>query len=150
MKPLVTAFLLSVVCYAADQKLGQPLTLKEAMPVATLLAKPDPFVGKTVQVKGKITEVCQMMGCWMNLTDNEGHLLRIDVEEGVVVLPKDSAGKMAIAEGKLEKHTLTRDQLRAEAQHEAEDAGRKFDPSTIKSGKVIYGIAGTSAVILDN
>lgn len=152
MRTILPTLLLAGACVlsAGDQKLGQPLTLTEAMPVGSLLAKPDPWVGKTVQVKGKITEVCQMMGCWMNLSDDEGHLLRIDVEEGVVILPKDSAGKMAIAEGKLEKHTLTRDQLRAEAEHEAKDAGRNFDPSTIKAGKVIYGIAGKSAVILDN
>jgi len=103
MKPLVTAFLLSVICYAADQKLGQPLTLKEAMPVATLLAKPDPFVGKTVQVKGKITAVCQDMGCWMELADDKDAKIRIKVEDGVIVFPKSSAGKTAIAEGRFSK-----------------------------------------------
>ena len=35
------------------------------MPLATLLAHPADYVGKTVQVKGKIAEVCQEMGCWV-------------------------------------------------------------------------------------
>ena len=46
------------------EKNGKPLTVKEPMALATLLAHPDDYVGKTVQVKGKITEVCQMAGCW--------------------------------------------------------------------------------------
>jgi hypothetical protein len=118
---------LASVCFA-DQKLGQPLAKAEAMPVADLLARPEPFVGKTVQVKGKVTEVCEMAGCWMNLTGGDGRLLRIKVEDGVIVFPKDSVGKMAIAEGKLEKHEMSRDQLVAEAKHEAEEAGRTSAP----------------------
>ncbi len=96
--------LLASVAFGADQKLGAPLTAKEAMPLAALFASPGPLVGKTVQVKGKVTEVCEAMGCWMNLTDNEGHLLRIKVDDGGdIVFPKDSIGKTAIAEGKLER-----------------------------------------------
>ena len=48
---------------AAEIKLGKPLTMKEPIALATLLAHPEAYVGKTVQVKGKITEVCQMAGC---------------------------------------------------------------------------------------
>lgn len=134
---------------AADQSLGAPLTVKEAMPLAGLMANPAPYVGKTVQVKGKVTEVCEMAGCWMNLTDDSGHLLRIKVEDGVIVFPKDSVGKSAIAEGKLEKHEMTREQLVEQAKEEATESGRKFDASKIKSGKTVYQIAGSGAVILE-
>jgi hypothetical protein len=152
MKLVLSLFLFAAVFVPvvfAEQKLGQPLTMKAAMPLATLMAEPSPYVGKTVQVKGKVTEVCEMAGCWMNLTDNDGHVLRIKVEDGVLVFPKDSVGKQAIAEGRLEKYEMTRDQLVAEAKHEAEEAGRKFNAGKIKSGKTVYRIAGSGALILD-
>ncbi|MGA9622866.1 MAG: hypothetical protein WBL65_15300 [Bryobacteraceae bacterium] len=53
----------STLLAAADTKLGKPLTAKQAVAIAALLAKPADYVGKTVQVKGNITEVRQMMGC---------------------------------------------------------------------------------------
>jgi hypothetical protein len=147
MKIFLSAVLFASLAFAADQQLGQPLTLKEPMSLAALMAAPAPLVGKTVQVKGKVTEVCQMAGCWMNLTDDAGNLLRIKVEDGVIVFPKDAIGKMAIAEGKLEKHEMSKDQLMEEAKHEAEESGRKFNPARIKSGKTVYLIAGSGAVI---
>ena len=141
---------IAALATAADLKLGAPLTTKDAMPLATLFAGPAPFVGKTVQVKGKVTEVCEAMGCWMNLTDDQGHLLRIKVDDGGdIVFPQDSVGKTAIAEGKLEKFDMTREEVIAAAQEEAADSGRKFDPSSVKSGKTVYQLAGTGALIFD-
>ncbi len=108
MKTFLTAALCVFTAFA-EQKLGKPLNNSEALSLASLMASPDQYVSKTVQVKGKVTEVCQAMGCWMNLTDDDGHLLRIKVEDGDIVFPKDSIGKMAIAEGKLEKQEMSRE-----------------------------------------
>jgi hypothetical protein len=153
MKSLVfTAIFTALFCtaaFGAEQKLGKPLTEKDAISLAALFAEPGPLVGKTVQVKARVTEVCQMMGCWMNLTDDEGHLLRIKVEDGDIVFPKDSIGKTAIAEGKLEKREMSREKLIEEGKHEAEESGRKFDPSSVKSGRTIYELAGSGAVIFE-
>ena len=132
----------------AAQKLGKPLTLDKPMTVADVMANPSPLAGKTVQVKGKISEVCQMAGCWMSLVDGE-NVLRIKVNDGDLVFPKESVGKMAIAEGKLEKMQLSREQMIARAKHEAEEQGRKFDPKSVKGGKTIYQIQGVGAVLLD-
>ena len=142
---------LAAVCLnAADTKVGKPLTLKAPVTVDALLAKPDGYVGKTVQVKGKITEVCQAMGCWMNLVGESGKTVHVEVPHNTIEFPKDGSGKMAIAEGKLEKVQLTREQAVEQAKHEAEDAGKPFNPASIKSGTVTYQIQGTGAVILSN
>ncbi len=149
MRIVFISIVLTVVCLAAEVKLGKPLTLKEPVSVAAVMEKPDAWVGKTVQVKGKVTEVCQMMGCWMNLVDAaSGKSIRIKVNDGELVFPKDSPGRMAIAEGKLSKQELTREQAIAQAKHEAEEGGRKFDPKTVKGPVVTYQIQGTGAVIL--
>jgi hypothetical protein len=147
---LCSALALSSIAFAADLKLGKPLTISEPVAVGVLLDNPSPSVDKVVQVKGKVTEVCEAMGCWMNLTDDAGHLLRIDVGDASdIVFPKDSVGKTAIAEGKLQKLEMSRAQVVAMAREEAQENHRKFDAKKIKSGKTIYQIAGQGAVILD-
>ena len=150
MKLTAILFLGLGLCLAGEVKLGKPLTLKEATPIAKINANPEAFVGKTVQVKGKVADVCQMMGCWMNLVDaSGGDPVRIKVNDGEIVFPKTSVGQTAIAEGKFAKISLTKEQAIAQAKHEAEANGRKFDPATVTSAKTIYQIDGTGAVIVE-
>lgn len=133
---------------ASAIKLGRPLILAQPQPVREILANPDALVGKAVQVKGKVTEVCQMAGCWMALADLEtAQVLRVKVHDGDLVFPKESVGKIAIAEGTLTKLSLTKEQATAMAKHEAEEQGRKFNPASVKSGVVIYQLKGAGAVI---
>jgi hypothetical protein len=140
---------LAVLC-AAEVKLGKPLTLKEPVSISALLAHPDDYAGKTVLVKGKISAVCQMMGCWMDLTDAGGkQRIHIDVGHGSFQIPKDVVGKTVLAEGRFTKSELTREQAIDRAREEAADSGRKFDPAEIKSGTTIFEIQGTGAIILD-
>lgn len=139
----------AILTASAAEKLGQPLTLKEPVPIARIEAAPAQYVGKTVQVKGKVTEVCQMAGCWMALADpDSGKTLRIKVNDGDIVFPKTAVGRMALAEGKLVKFELTREQAVAQAKHEAEEQGRAFRPESVRSGAVIYQLQGTGAVLL--
>lgn len=147
MKLLPVFVCAAALLAAAERKLGKPLTLKKPSPVADILARPADYVGKTVQVRGKVTEVCQMMGCWMNLAGDNGKSIRIKVNDGEIEFPKDAPGRMAVAEGKLTKIEMTRAEAVAEAKHEAEEAGRKFNPASIKGGLTVYQIQGTGAVI---
>ena len=127
MKPMLVLALAAGLLVAGEVKLGKPLALKQATPIAALLADPETYLDKTVQVKGKITEVCQNMGCWMALVDAEsGKTIRIKVNDGEIVFPKDGAGKMAVAEGKFTR------------------------TSPASAGKpAAYQIAGQGAVVID-
>jgi hypothetical protein len=150
MSRLILAVLIACSLFAAEQKLGSPLTLKQPVPVSDVIANPDAYTGKTVQVKGKVTEVCQMMGCWMMIADPATNkALRIQVKDGEIVFPKDSVGKTVIAEGKLVKITMTKEQAAEQARHEAEEQGRKFDPESVPGPRVTYQIQGTGAILLD-
>ena len=150
MKAATILFLCLGLALAGEVKLGKPLELKEATPIAKINADPEAFVGKMVQVKGKVVDLCQNMGCWMNLVDpSGGNPLRIKVKDGEIVFPQTAVGKIAIAEGKFAKLSLTKEQAVAQAKHEAEANGRKFDPASITSAKVIYQVNGTGAVILE-
>jgi hypothetical protein len=149
MRLLSTLLTSAALLAAADLQLGKPLTVKEPLPLATVMDKPADYIGKTVAVKGKITEVCEMMGCWMDLVNDAGQKLRIKVKDGEIVFPKESAGKMAVAEGKFIKQELTKEQAIAEAKEEAEEKGRNFDPASIKGPVTSYQLQGTGAVILN-
>jgi hypothetical protein len=148
MRTLFALFAAATLLCAADAKFGKPLKLKEPIAVAKLMEKPDSYAGKTVQVKGKITEVCQSMGCWLVLVDENGKNVKFNAHDAGISFPKDCVGKTAIAEGKFTKTEQTREQAVARAKHEAEDAGKPFDESKVKAG-VVYAIEGSGAVILD-
>lgn len=150
MRSLFAVVLLSVSVFAAVLNLGKPLTVKEPMSVQKLMAAKEQYLGKTVQVKGTVTDVCRRMGCWMELVESStGVRVKIKVEDGVIVFPKDSVGKTAIAEGVFSKLEMTREEAVAQAQHEAEANKRKFDPATIKGPVTFYQIQGTGAVVTE-
>jgi Domain of unknown function (DUF4920) len=150
MKTLFLTFLTFAVGLAGEVRLGKPFTINEAMGIDKLTAAPEKYVGKVVQVKGTVRDVCRMMGCWMELADPEsGKSIRIKVKDGEITFPKEAIGKTAIAEGKLAKVELTKEQAIAQAKHEAEANGRKFDPASITSAVTFYQIQGTGAVITE-
>ena len=148
MSNYIAFILFAGLALAGDLTLGKAPAEGTALSVAQVLASESEYIGKVIQVRGRITEVCQAMGCWMNLTDNEGRLLRVQVEdEGSIKFPQSSIGKEAVAEGTLKRDELTRDQVIASAKHEALENGKPFHPEIIKSGKTIYTLAGTGAII---
>lgn len=133
---------------SASQPLGKPLALKERTPIAELASKPEKYLDRMVQVRGKVVEVCEKMGCWMNLVDPETNArVRIKVKDGEIVFPKEAIGKMAVAEGRFVKIELTREQAIERAKHEAEENNKPFDPASITGPVTIYQIQGTGAVI---
>jgi hypothetical protein len=148
MKLLLAVLAAVSLISAADLKLGKPLAAEGPIALSTLLAHSENYVGKTVQVKGKITAVCQEMGCWLDLVNDAGQKIRIKVNDGEIEFPKDSAGKTVVAEGTFSKIVLTREEAVAEAREAAQENGRKFDAASIKSGVTYYQIQGTGAVIL--
>lgn len=148
MKFVFSLLLASALCFAASNPLGKPLTLKQQTLIADISAKPAGFVGKTIQVKGKITEVCEKMGCWMMLVDPASKAtVKIKVKDGEIVFPTEAIGKTAVVEGKLAKIEMTMEQAIAQAKHEAEENKKTFDPASITGPVTMYQIQGTGAVI---
>ena len=105
MKSLLTAAalgaLLVVPALAEDVKLGAGVSIKEATPIASVLATPEEFVGKTIRIDGVATSVCEDMGCWMAIAAEakSDKTIRVKVEDGVIVFPMSARGKNVSAEG---------------------------------------------------
>ena len=138
------AALIALPLLAEEVKLGKPIAVKSATPIKDILSQPDKYLGKDVLIEGEITEVCQNMGCWINVKDaSTSEVIQVKVDDGVIVFPKDGAGKKVVAQGKLEKVAVTKEEL----QHQAEESGKKVDTSKITGGKTIYRIKGEGAII---
>lgn len=91
---------------AADLKLGKSITVKDKSSVSKILSNPAKFQGKTVLIEGKILEVCQDSGCWIELAgDKAGQKIKVQFEEGKVSVPKNSKGKMVSVQGIVEEVT---------------------------------------------
>jgi hypothetical protein len=129
---------------------GAGLTLQETTPISTILESPDSYVGKTVQVRGLIVEVCAARGCWMNIAgDKPFEKLRFKVTDGEMVFPMTARGKVARVEGVLQKFVLSKEDVIARRKHHAEETGQAFDPASVTGGETFYQLRGLGAEIED-
>jgi uncharacterized protein DUF4920 len=134
---------------AVEKNYGSGVTLTETTSVAKILADPEAYVGKRVRIEGQVVDVCPMKGCWMELAEQDGGArLRVKVDDGVIVFPVDSKGKLAVAEGTVESIPMSRDRYVDWLKHLAEEKGQAFDPSTVGKGPFrIIQIRGLGARI---
>ena len=100
-----------------------------AVPVEAVVAEPDAYVGQAVTMEGRVSEVCQMAGCWLTFQTLDGQNVRIVVpreEEGgyVFTVPKDLSGRRAVVHGTLDAATVSEHMQH----HYAEDADPDADP----------------------
>jgi hypothetical protein len=121
----------------------------DILPISDLLANPDPYLDEVVRVEGVVSDVCTRMGCWIEISamKNREASIRLKVEDGVIVFPKEVKGKWARAQGTLRKLELSEERAIARAEHFAEEKGEKFDPESIQGPQVIYQLDGIGALI---
>ena len=97
------------------------------------------------QVKGKVVEVCQTMGCWAKLQREDGTTIMIKVKDHEFAMPLDIVGKTVVAEGQATKKETSVAMLK----HYAEDAGKsKEEIEKIKEPKmeVLMTVKGVKVV----
>ncbi|MBI3587239.1 MAG: DUF4920 domain-containing protein [Ignavibacteriales bacterium] len=141
-------FVLSVVFAGGEKKYGKGLTLKRSTKISEILTHPEKFNGKKVLVEGKIVDVCEKAGCWIKIAgEKESEVIQFKVDDDVIVFPVTEKGKMATAEGKVFTKKYSKEELIEKAKHEAEEQGKKFDPSSITGPQTIVRINGEGAVI---
>jgi uncharacterized protein DUF4920 len=100
-------------------------------------------VGRTIAIRGAVAEVCQMEGCWMVLTDGT-RSVRTTFKDGAFTVPKDIAGKAAVAEGKL-SHTSVSEEMR---RHYAQDSGKSAaEIASIQGPKDEYSFVADSLIV---
>jgi hypothetical protein len=146
---LTGLFFISIMVYAGGgKKYGKEISLKEKTKISKILENPTQYVGKKVLVEGLIVDVCSKRGCWLELSsDKEFQKIKIKVTDGEIIFPMESKGKTAVVEGEVYEIKMTREQALAQAEHEAEEKGIKFDSTKVTGPVIVYQIKGIGALI---
>jgi hypothetical protein len=94
---------------AAERLFGEaPDRARPLVPLASILAEPERYRDQVVRTEGEIAQVCQRMGCWMELReDAEGTAVRVPMAGHRFFLPRDLAGRRAMLEGRVAMQTLS-------------------------------------------
>ncbi len=141
---LQTGLFLAIPLMAEELKLGKPIELTSSTTIKELLSRPGEYLGKDVRIEGEIVEVCQHMGCWINVRDaSSDALIQVKVNDGEIVFPKNGSGKQVVVQGRLEKVLVSKEEL----QRQAIESGKKVDSASITEAKVIYRIKGDGAIV---
>jgi hypothetical protein len=78
---------------------GEALSVDSETSLATLVGQPEGFVGQTVRLEGKVTGVCKGSGCWVEISDPEGHSFIAKSVDHSISFPKDCEGRQAVVQG---------------------------------------------------
>ena len=112
---------------------------------------PQNFIGKEVSLKGMITEVCPMRGCWINVKDEVNDFqIRVKVTDGKIVFPLSGVGNRVLVEGEFSKLNFSEDQAKQWKIHLAQEKGETLNPDSIiikDSDLVEYRIIGKGVEI---
>lgn len=87
-----------------------PKSMPAAVDLERAVENADEHAGKLAAFSGRITKVCQKMGCWVVLTSDNGTFARVTMHEHAFGVPKDSSGP-AIVYGTLSEKTLSAEEI---------------------------------------
>jgi Domain of unknown function (DUF4920) len=82
------------------KKFGAEITEKTAVPLTALVNSSEKYASQTVRTEGTVTAVCQSMGCWMEIGDENGQA-HIKMAGHSFFIPAAANGHRAIVQGKV-------------------------------------------------
>jgi len=92
--------------FAADavptaKTFGKALTLKDVTPISKINSDPTSFKNKSVLVTGKVVNVCQEKGCWVEVEAADSARILCKSMDETVLFPKDCVGSTVRIQGKV-------------------------------------------------
>ena len=86
---------------AGPQKLGAPIAAEsKAVALGDVAKSPDKFKDQTFVTTGTVTAVCEHMGCWMEIKDEQSQA-HIKMAGHAFAIPRSASGRKARVEAKL-------------------------------------------------
>jgi len=82
------------------KKFGEPIAEQSSTSLASLVESPATYDGKTIRTEGRVTAVCQAMGCWMEIGDDKTQA-HIKMAGHSFLVPKTASGHRAVVQGKV-------------------------------------------------
>ena len=105
--------------------------------LSDLIASPENFDGKTINLKGNIDDVCQRAGCWAKVIDGTNCIL-VQTQHKYF-LPKDATGKIS-ADGTFKSYVLTEEHAKEMLK---ESRNPKVKEEDIKGDQKMYVLVAT-------
>jgi hypothetical protein len=133
------ALAITLTAFAGETvKRGEAISADaKALPLATVLEKPEAYTKDTVVVEGVIEKNCERKGCWMQLSPKAGDAgVRVTFKDYGFFVPLDAKGMNARAEGVTVIKTISK----AEADH-LEEEGAKLSRNEDGTAQEISFIA---------
>ena len=79
-------------------KLGAPIGAGQRVPLASIAKETAKYANTSVTTEGKVTAVCQAMGCWMEIVDAAGEA-HVRMSGHKFFIPKTASGRRAVVQG---------------------------------------------------
>lgn len=145
-------FFLAGISFAEEgNKYGQELSIENQTEISQILETPEEYEGQKVQVKGQVTGVCKKMGCWIELKDDQNNKMKVKVNDGEIVFPKEAIGKDAVVEGVVYAVEMKSDDSSekncAKMNNDVESMTKEKGCCSKEKVTKVYQIKGTGAVI---
>jgi len=104
---------------SSSVKLGAPIGAGPKVALASIAKDAAKYANVAVTTEGRVTAVCQAMGCWMEITDtaSEAH---VRMSGHRFFIPKNASGRRALVQG-----TVLARPDNGECEQEAEQATGK-------------------------
>ena len=103
---------------------GEQIDAEGAKKVMEIISVLQDTSAMGAKITGVVNEVCQVKGCWMTVSDQDGKAnadpLFVKFKDYGFFVPKDISGKEVIMEGKAYREVTSVEELR----HYAKDAGK--------------------------
>ena len=148
--PIAILFCGLLFAQTDNGKYGSEISVEEKTNISDILNSPEDYLDQKVLVEGEVLDVCQKMGCWMELkSDVEGEKIKVKVKDGDIIFPVEAKGQTALVEGTVYKIELTQEEAAEYLEHIAEEQNEEFDSSTVTGPMTIYQIKGLGAEIYD-
>ncbi|MGD1889650.1 MAG: DUF4920 domain-containing protein [Cyclobacteriaceae bacterium] len=121
MKTELFSLVLGLFAYAtqAKQYFGEKITDDSAISTTELMDELAEEGSMQTKVKGEVTDVCQVKGCWMTLNVDENQEIMVRFKDYGFFVPKDITGQTVVVAGQAVIDTVSVEDQR----HLAEDAG---------------------------
>ena len=113
-----------------------PVPMPAAIDLDLAAANLAQHAGKPAAFSGRITEVCQKMGCWVVLTSEQGKMARVAMHDHAFGVPKDAKGP-AIVYGTLSEKKPSAEEI----EHLKKEGASSPEAATLKIDAVSVVIA---------
>jgi len=117
---------------------GAPFAATQTVSAATLLADPAKYAGQTVQVTGRVVDVCSKAGCWMVVAEGD-RSMRVLMKDHAFSVDKQGAGSDCKVEGVVEAKEIDP----ATVQHFAEESAKPEAMPEKGASGVIYQLVAS-------